>query len=753
MNRASKQQLAGDIYLVQSNEDVTFGNEHLELSFSKSDGQLHWIRDAKTHDIVASSGERDTSIELWEGGELDASKMPYDNYRFDDVVNQRRWRGITRYLGHDVLRTMDAVEFHVMFGDERWRVEQILSLRPSDPIVRIEWVLRYMGKAETKLREVVISLPKVEDWATRVELPKAAVAPNLPMEEFDGQISFSTIAGVHDVADSRSLFCWIYDEHSATNGVAHKLDQTIQWNYTYFNGGVFKPGTVLKFGRNHIAFQHGSWADCMSTFHNWHAEMGFLKSEEGCSWARSATIWEAHVGTISFAPDYDYAPYPTLTNFQEDLPRIKDLGFNTLQIMPKMPLPGYCVYHYENLSETYGGGNDREFKEFIAEAKKLGFRIILDVVLHGVVDGESGRKGDDRYTIRNRFFKYWADHAEPVHKYRREHPDWFRISETGEIDYIHTWMFEFMNRELVDFIIEHLRRCLTEFDVDGFRFDCPEWGSSPNWSKDYPYWPSRSRKAVVHALRKAKKELNSVKPDILWYTEPSHSEYGAFMDMTYAYEEDWLPEALCPVVTARGFHPTGHLSSVKTQSADVVCQWLEQRRTALPNRNMVIQHHLDSHDTWWQNEKAMFRNEAFGPEAARALTAFMALLDGAFMTFVGAERGQEEFYKNLLKTRQSIPALRQGECDYTRIKSDSGKVMALWRETQGKWAVPVINFSNKTVDCRIAMSQSIIREESRALIDHFTGCVIMGHFDAENFVEGLKLSLKPWQVMVLAPES
>jgi 1,4-alpha-glucan branching enzyme len=69
-----------------------------------------------------------------------------------------------------------------------------------------------------------------------------------------------------------------------------------------------------------------------------------------------------------------------------DLDQIADFGFTCIQLMPKQPYPSYNIHDFWDIDTSYG--NKDEIKELVTKAHKLGIKVILDILLHGVLDKE-----------------------------------------------------------------------------------------------------------------------------------------------------------------------------------------------------------------------------------------------------------------------------------------------------------------------------------------------------------------------------
>ena len=341
-------------------------------------------------------------------------------------------------------------------------------------------------------------------------------------------------------------------------------------------------------------------------------------------------------------------------------------------------------------------------RDLIRVAHSLGLKVIFDVVLHGCVDQEIVRWDMETFGPRYDFiFSEWLERAPARSRYRDEHPEWFMRDEDGNIARVYTWAFDPANEAWQDFIVDMLKYYVQDLGVDGFRFDAPTWNCMPNWDRHLPYRASASYYGSHQLFVKVRQALRAISPEVLMYTEPSGPLYRLTMDLNYNYDEEWLWSSLVDIVSPRGYSGSRSWDGHRLTAREMA-EWLEYRRLALP-RGSVTVHHLDSHDTFWWGEKAQFRSEAFGPEAARALFAVCACLDGGLMNYVGGEKATEEFYRRMLQLRRTLPELRQGECDYLAVECDDEMVFAPLRCWQGWYTIPIINLANRETTCRLRL--------------------------------------------------
>ncbi len=159
-------------------------------------------------------------------------------------------------------------------------------------------------------------------------------------------------------------------------------------------------------------------------------------------------IYECHIGMAQ-----EHGGVGSYAEFRQNiLPRIKALGYNTIQIMAIMEHPyygsfGYQVSNFFAPSSRYGYG--RELKALINEAHKMGLAVLLDVVhSHAVKNTNEGLNEFDGTVYQ--FF-----HEGP----RGEHSAWG------------TKLFNYNKNEVLHFLLSNLKYWMEEFHFDGFRFD------------------------------------------------------------------------------------------------------------------------------------------------------------------------------------------------------------------------------------------------------------------------------------------
>lgn len=159
-------------------------------------------------------------------------------------------------------------------------------------------------------------------------------------------------------------------------------------------------------------------------------------------------IYEAHVGMAQ-----EKHGLGTFTEFTENvLPRIKDLGYNAIQLMAIQEHPyygsfGYHVANFFAVSSRFG--TPEELKTLIKTAHSMGIAVIMDLV--------------HSHTVRNineGLNLFDGTEAQYFHEGDRgNHPDW------------DSKLFNYGKPEVQQFLLSNIQYWLKEFHFDGFRFD------------------------------------------------------------------------------------------------------------------------------------------------------------------------------------------------------------------------------------------------------------------------------------------
>ena len=159
-------------------------------------------------------------------------------------------------------------------------------------------------------------------------------------------------------------------------------------------------------------------------------------------------IYECHIGMAQ--EEEGIGSY--LQFARNVLPRVKKLGYNTIQIMAIMEHPYYGSFGYQVSSffaPSSKFGRINELKELIDTAHSMGIAVLLDVVhSHAVRNTAEGINEFD-----GTVYQFFHDGQ------RGEHPAWG------------TKLFNYDKNEVIHFLLSNVKYWMEEFHFDGFRFD------------------------------------------------------------------------------------------------------------------------------------------------------------------------------------------------------------------------------------------------------------------------------------------
>ncbi|KAJ3258403.1 alpha-1,4-glucan branching enzyme [Boothiomyces macroporosus] len=170
---------------------------------------------------------------------------------------------------------------------------------------------------------------------------------------------------------------------------------------------------------------------------------------------KTLKIYESHVGIAS--PEYKVADYDNFTD--NVLPRIRDLGYNTIQLMAIMEHPYYASFGYQVtnfFAPTSRCGTPEQLMRLIDVAHSYGITVLLDVVhshaCKNVLDGLNQFDGTGKLYLT-------VDHQ------------YFHEGGRGYHNLWDSRLFNYSHHEVLRFLLCNLRYWIEEYKFDGFRFD------------------------------------------------------------------------------------------------------------------------------------------------------------------------------------------------------------------------------------------------------------------------------------------
>ena len=213
-------------------------------------------------------------------------------------------------------------------------------------------------------------------------------------------------------------------------------------------------------------------------------------------------IYEAHVG---MAQEHGHVgSYREFADYT--LPRVKQAGYNTIQLMAIMEHPYYGSFGYQ-VSSFFAAsswfGKPEDLKYLVNKAHEMGIRVLLDVVhSHAVKNTAEGINMFDGTEYQ--FFHSGA---------KGDHPAWG------------TKCFDYGKTGVIHFLLSNLKFWMEEYHFDGFRFDgvtsmlYHDHGLGTDFNSDDKYFSMNTHLEAVTYLQLANELIRQVNPDAITIAE------------------------------------------------------------------------------------------------------------------------------------------------------------------------------------------------------------------------------------------
>lgn len=416
-------------------------------------------------------------------------------------------------------------------------------------------------------------------------------------------------------------------------------------------------------------------------------------------WTRDAVIYEVNLRQMT--------DEGTIKAFEEQLPRLKELGVDVLWFMPVHEISEknrkgtlgsyYAVKDYKSFNHEFGTLDD--FKSTVKKAHDMGFKVIIDWV---------------------------ANHSGCDNVWVAEHPDWYMKNEKGEMfgpyDWTDTYKFDYSNPQMRQGMTDALKFWVEEVGVDGFR--CDVAGEVPT-----DFWDN------------ARKELVAVQPNLFMLAEASKPElHKDAFDAGYNWPMKDLWSAIAATSGQYTFAKEGETPrTFPATNALAIDTLLAQQAKEYPGdsylMNMVTNHDLNS----WEGtefERLGNLNQAFA--------VLMYTLPGMPLIYTGQETGMNRafeffekdkapqweprneyftFYQTLNALKHSQPAIAAGNAggEMVRYATESPDIYAFSREKDGKKVIVLANLGSDTTPVKFTAATPDIDGTA----DIFTGETIL----------------------------
>ncbi len=355
----------------------------------------------------------------------------------------------------------------------------------------------------------------------------------------------------------------------------------------------------------------------------------------GPSKAADVPPWPGNSVIYTIYPSI-FSPAGNFAGVTAQLGRLKNLGITDVWLMPVTPIghtisghaafdSPYAVHDYFAVNSSYGSPSD--LRTLILTAHRLGLRVILDEVLNHTAWDNALITQHPQYYV----------HSDGNPNNPASIQQAFNFSDVAQLNYA--------NPDLRTYMIHMLQFWISQYGVDGFRFDTADDPDGPARMIPADFWQDLGQ------------QLRQSKPDVLLLGECQTPDL-AFKPFSLDYA--W-----------RMYGPLKDASN-GGNAAQVQTTWQSQ-----VNDFPAGMKHMSIQDDWDYTRDV---NTFGGPAGAQAVAVFNFTNTGIPLVYNGMEIGNAagvtnphapinwsngnprfpQFYHQLIALRRNNPALQQG---------------------------------------------------------------------------------------------
>lgn len=642
--------VAGEATLQEAGGELRFGNEHLVLRFERASGVWTGLETA-TGVMLFRREPVPVSVNL------DVAGTPI--FAADSPTACRR---------HAVTRLASATRLELVLAQGDWEVTLGYLLGDEGTLQRTA-TYAYLGTASGReVGQATLSLPPFAVpgadafWLATAEYPPRdhPFRHASPGRVYPFPFADVTFGGLiaRDDASGLNLVCAYYSEEERVKLTVQEGEGTARAQHVQLVAEMLRPGLRFTVGSQLLRVVAGSREDALRALQGFYDLPG-LRTRIGMPADTGRNIfYSAHPrGTI----DSSFRDVGGFANFTKLLPSIRELGVNTLWLMPFWYGPVYAPYDYDKLDPKCG--TPAELRALTDRAHGLGMRVLGDLIPHGPRD-EPG--------------------VTPT--FGETHPDLVCRDREGKM--VQWWgchYCDYANPGWQDYMAKHAAYWVRECGLDGYRVDVAA-GGAPNWR---PYGDNRPSfsglKGGLELLRKARAACLKENPRTLFLAE----SHGPALYAASEHEYHWAFARLL----------ADHvLKDDPAAFVQAMSGYLENQTYAFPADAFPIRF-LTNHDEL----RARF---LYGPSLHRVLLTLCAFMKGAPLLYHEEEIGNEDFLTQLYGIRQQYDELCVGQVSYRSVKATPDCVFTIEREHQGKRSVVAINFANQETNATLTLPET-----------------------------------------------
>ena len=440
-------------------------------------------------------------------------------------------------------------------------------------------------------------------------------------------------------------------------------------------------------------------------YEGWTAELGiqFLIVAEGDERTLLAKIWDAYdalgLKLLADTPKdvfdgafYEPAVQHTYRNITRLLSHLKQLGVKTIWLPPYTP-GVYAPLDYFTIRPDVGTAED--LKSLVAEAHRLGMRVLLDLIPHGPrPESELGKEQRAKFDAGQDSWICADEQGRPIH--------WWGCYA---FDYAHPGWINYMAK-----VAEHFAR---EFGIDGWRVDVAH-GGPPNWrwasvgAADKPpkmrlekdkisqrLRPSQSGLwGALQILREARNAVKKVRGEAVFYPEASGAPYVVNSDFDYGFPFQFVAMRL--------------MNMLPEEFVPKLRRWLQHQRFSFPKggSKRIVR--------WLANHDFPDVQSRLGIGYSKAMFAVCVVSEGVPFIYEDQDVGLTDFITRLMQLRSMLTELKDGDADYLSVQVSDDAVFAVHRFLGNHSTIALVNLSGETKTVEVKLPAVTVRSKARS---------------------------------------
>ena len=652
-----------DIYSRETENDIAFGNVHLELHVDKRSGEwTSWTHKPAAQSLITPDKMR-PSVDFSISGVHMVAKHGSTFLRKDRAIDKdRRGSVLSVTVGILPQQTGYAYELTTSYRlyPRRNRLDRWVRLvrnRPGSAEHLDGFRFRLPGVVIGQSPENTVTMPGPFFTNT-------FVAPDTPYDSLKAKnITFHQApdAGfglflLSNKALNSTLGSWMSTDGEVTYSTAIEGNGlTLSCRHDDKRAYYLLPEMAVESDTQHLELAESS-ADLLSAYRQMVSQTMPLDPATP-AWVKKQVILEVY-------PQYYKGG---LTELAARLPFHKSVGFTMIYLMPHWE-GGYGPIDLFKVDARFGSPSD--LKALVKTAHELGLKVIFDMVIHG-------------------FSK-----KSPLIQQR---PELFVRNEAGELALHPTWKSvttDWANPAYQQYMVDLVLHDQREYGNDGYRVDAATYKGA-GWNPAVAYPAYRDGSAAPELMRAMLTAMRRKNPEAVLLSEVFGPVFYSVCNFGHDNQTEAVPLLLEKM--QRG-----------TYSAAEYKQHIQTVYAMLPaGANRVF--YARNHDTSWFYKFGGYTPRFMAFEAVHALFGIPEAFAGDPKNLPAPDDDPQVYahYKNLFALRKQLPELVEGAIELERVHCDNKQIFSGLRSLSASSVVTLISFSDKIETATVMLDASV----------------------------------------------